>query len=124
MNRAQILTTMLSVSLALGFAATASAQAKKGGKAAAKTPAKAAAPAAAPKAAATPVGENANALDLNSAPPEKLMTLTGVDMIVAKKIMAGRPYKNKNEIVAKKIMSQDDFNRIARGVTVNTDKKK
>lgn len=112
MNPKRPVVFVLSLVLALGITAIGFAQGKKGGKAA---------PKAAPKAAAgTPAGENDNALDLNSAPLEKLMTLTGVDLMVAKKIVAARPYKNKNEIVAKKIMSQEDFNKIARGVTVKT----
>jgi DNA uptake protein ComE-like DNA-binding protein len=79
-----------------------------------------AAPKAAPAkaAAATPSAENDNALDLNSAPLEKLMTLNGVDLMVARKIVAARPYKAKNELVSKKVMSQEDLNKIARGVTV------
>ena len=81
---------------------------KKGGKAA---------PAAASgKAPAAPADENPGALDLNSAPAEKLMTLNNVDLMTAKKIIAARPFKNKNEIVSKKIMKQADFNSIARSL--------
>jgi len=102
--------------LAFSLANSAFAQ-KKGGKAAKAAPTAKNAP------PSTPSGENENALDLNTAPPEKLMTLSGVDMIVAKKIIAARPFKNKNEIVSKKIMSQEDFNKIARSVTVKAAEK-
>ena len=57
-------------------------------------------------------------LDLNTAPPEKLMTLSGIDLITAKKIIAGRPYKTKNDLITKKILSQDAFNAIQARVTV------
>ena len=122
MNRKQMFSLFVSFALALSVSGVSLAQAKKGAKAAPKS--KAAAPAQpAPKAAAaTPVGENSDALDLNSAPLEKLMTLNNVDMIVAKKIVAARPFKNKNEVVSKKIMSQEDFNKIARSVTVKSTK--
>jgi len=121
MNRRQVFSLFVSIVMALTIAGAAFGQAKKGAKAAPKKAAPAqAAPAA--KAAPTPAGENSDALDLNSAPLEKLMTLNNVDMIVAKKIVAARPFKNKNEVVAKKIMSQEDFNRIARSVTVKTGK--
>ena len=106
---------VLSFVLATGMSVAVYGQAKKGSAKAAKTAPKA--------AAATPAGENADALDLNSAPLEKLMTLTGVDLMTAKKIAAARPYKNKNEVVSKKIMSQEDFNHIARGVTVKAPEK-
>ncbi len=120
MNRKQVISLIVSVVITLSVAGVAMGQAKKGGKAAPKKAPAQSAPAA--KAAATPTGENSDALDLNSAPLEKLMTLNGVDMIVAKKIVAGRPFKNKNEVVSKKIMAQEDFNRIARSVTVKSGK--
>ena len=112
MNPKKSVVFVLSLVLALGVSVAASAQAKKGK--------------AAPKqatAAAAPSAENADALDLNSASLEKLMTLTGVDLMTAKKITAARPYKNKNEVVSKKIMTQEDFNHIARGVTVKAPEK-
>ena len=110
MNPKKPIVFVLSIVLAFGIAAAGFGQGKKGGKAAKAAPKQA--------AASTPAGENENALDLNSAPVEKLMTLSGVDLITAKKIVAARPYKVKTEVVAKKIMSQEDFNKIARGVTV------
>ena len=107
MNRRTSLVLVLSVVFALAVTTASFAQAKKTAK-------------AAPKAAAAPTAsaENDNALDLNSAPLEKLMTLNGVDLMVAKKIVAARPYKTKNELVSKKVMTQEDLNKIARGVTV------
>jgi competence protein ComEA len=110
MNLKKPVAFVLSLVLAAGMTAAVYGQGKKGAAKANKTAPKA--------AAATPAGENADALDLNSAPVEKLMTLTGVDLMTAKKIVAARPLKNKNEVVSKKIMSQEDFNHIARGVTV------
>jgi len=110
MKRKQMVSILVSLVLALSLAGMTLAQAKKGGKAAPGPAQKAPAP--------TPAGENADALDLNSATLEKLMTLTGIDMIVAKKIVAARPFKKKDEVVTKKIMTQEDFNKVARSVTV------
>ena len=115
MNLKKSVAFVLSLVLATGMTAAVYGQGKKGAPKAAKNAPKA--------AAAAPAGENADALDLNSAPVEKLMTMTGVDLMTAKKIVAARPFKNKNEVVAKKIMSQDDFNHIARGVTVKAAEK-
>ena len=109
MNPKKTFVFVLSLVLVFGIAAAGFGQGKKGGKAAKAAP---------KQAASTPSGENENALDLNSAPVEKLMTLSGVDLITAKKIVAARPYKVKTDVVAKKVMSQEDFNKIARGVTV------
>jgi competence protein ComEA len=112
MNRKQVVSILVSLVLVFSLAGLSLAQAKKGGKAAPAPEQKAPAP------APTPAGENSDAQDLNSATLEKLMTLTGIDMIVAKKIVAARPFKKKDEIVTKKIMTQEDFNKIARSVTV------
>jgi DNA uptake protein ComE-like DNA-binding protein len=112
MNPKKLVVFALSFVFASSFATIGFSQAKKAGKAAPKQ-----------ATAATSSAENDNALDLNSAPLEKLMTLNGVDLIVAKKIVAARPYKNKNELVSKKVMSQEDLNRIDRGVTVKAPDK-
>jgi len=114
MNPKKSVVFVLSLVLALGISTAAFAQ-KKGAKAAKPAPKQA--------AATTPTGETPDAVDLNSAPVEKLMTLTNVDLMTAKKIVAARPFKNKTEVVSKKIMSQEDFNHIARGVTVKTGDK-
>ena len=67
--------------------ACASAQAPGAGK-----------PAAEAKAAAGDV------IDINSATEEQLRTVPGIGEAYAKKIVAGRPYRAKNELVQKKIL--------------------
>ena len=93
MNRKKLFTTVALFAMALTLVGVAAGQAKK--------------------AAAT----DDNLMDLNSAPLERLMTLNGVDLMTAKKIAAGRPYTDKKQVVTKKIMTQEAFDRISRSVT-------
>ena len=55
--------------------------------------------------------------DINSATKEDLMKLPGIGDAVADKIIAGRPYKTKAELVSKKILTGVAYRKI-RGMVV------
>src|SRR5580658_8174947 len=57
-------------------------------------------------------------VDLNSASQEELTGLPGVGPHEAKRIMAGRPFKDKHELVSKKIMSASAYEKLKDDVDV------
>jgi len=56
-------------------------------------------------------------LDLNSATERQLDDLPGIDRSAARRIIAGRPYREKHDLLAKGIISGDEYDRIRDDVT-------
>lgn len=51
-------------------------------------------------------------IDLNSASEDDLTGLPGIGKHEARRIMAGRPYKDKHELVTKKIMTASTYEKL------------
>ncbi len=64
------------------------------------------------KPAAAAPAPAADLLDINSASLEQLQALQGVGDVRAKAIIAGRPYKGKDELWQKKIVPKGVYNKI------------
>ena len=64
------------------------------------------------KPAAMSAMTKANLIDINSASPAELSALPGIGDAYSKKIIAGRPYKGKDELVQKKVIPASLYNKI------------
>lgn len=83
-------------------------------------PPKAAASAAAKPAAAAPAAKQ---IDINTANKKELMTLAGIGDARADGIIKGRPYGGKDELVDKKIVPQDVYDKIKEQIIAKQKKK-
>ncbi len=107
MTRHKLLTIVLALIVALA-GTTSLAQTAKG-----KPATKAAAGATtAKKAPAASTPRAATLLDLNSASKADLQALPGIGDAYAQKIIDGRPYKRKDELVIKKVIPTATYEKI------------
>jgi DNA uptake protein ComE-like DNA-binding protein len=53
------------------------------------------------------------AININTASPDDLKTLPGIDDTRAQRIIANRPYDHSDDLVAKHVVSRDEYDRIS-----------
>ena len=63
----------------------------------------------------------AGKMDINSASAADLEKLPGIGPATSAKIIAGRPYKTKRDLLTKKIVSQSEYDKISDNIIAHQD---
>ena len=61
--------------------------------------------------------EGDKTVDINAAGKDQLMTLPGIRAQAADRIIAGRPYNDKSELVSRRILAQNEYRNIQDRIT-------
>jgi competence protein ComEA len=72
-----------------------------------------------PPAATTPAGK----IDINTATADQLKAFPGIGEAYSKRIIDGRPYANKNQLVSKGILPSATYNKIKDQIIATQPKK-
>ncbi|CAN5498627.1 hypothetical protein BH11PSE11_BH11PSE11_13420 [soil metagenome] len=108
----KLLQSML-LALSLAFAVSAVAQAKDDAKATASAAASLASSAASSATASVKAGvAKQELLDINTASEKELEALPKIGAVRAHAIIKGRPYRAKDELVDKKILTADTYKEV------------
>jgi DNA uptake protein ComE-like DNA-binding protein len=70
-------------------------------------------PAQTAKSAHVPSPARADLLDINTATPEQLLALPGMGRAYVQRIIAGRPYTAKNQLLTRGILPEPAYEKIA-----------
>jgi competence protein ComEA len=70
-----------------------------------------------------PAAATAAPLDINTATPDQLKAIPGIGDAYAKRIVDGRPYTAKNQLVTRGILPQATYNKIKDQIIASHPKK-
>jgi DNA uptake protein ComE-like DNA-binding protein len=61
-------------------------------------------------------------VDINTAPESDIVSI-GIDRAVAKKIVEGRPYRNKRDLVTRQLLTKEQYEKYKNSIVAKRPKK-
>lgn len=68
--------------------------------------------------------ERGGLVDINTATPDQLKSLPGIGDVYVKRIIEGRPYTAKNQLVRRGVIPQEVYGKIAEKIVARRVRKK
>jgi DNA uptake protein ComE-like DNA-binding protein len=62
---------------------------------------------------------NKQVVNINTASKDELKSLPGINDATADRIVAARPFDNKNQLVTRRLLTQEQYDKIAAQITVS-----
>lgn len=75
-----------------------------------------------PKTPVKPVNRSAAIVDINTAPEADIVAV-GIDRAVAKKIVDGRPWRNKRDLLTKQLLTKEQYEKFKDSIVAKQPKK-
>jgi competence protein ComEA len=75
-----------------------------------------------PKTSVKPINPPPSIIDINAAPETEIVSV-GIDRAIAKKIIEGRPWRNKRDLLTKQLLTKDQYEKVKDSLVAKRAKK-
>jgi DNA uptake protein ComE-like DNA-binding protein len=75
-----------------------------------------------PKTPVKPINPSPSIIDINAAPEAEIVSV-GIDRAIAKKIIEGRPWRNKRDLLTKQLLTKDQYEKVKDSLVAKRAKK-
>lgn len=75
-----------------------------------------------PRTPVKPINQSSSTVDINAA-TEADIVLVGIDRAIAKKIVEGRPWRSKRDLVTKQVLTKEQYEKFKNSIVAKRPKK-